>query len=67
MIWVVAGEDEAGREAALYYYIHGFIATRYNAAVCCKRTAATRLSMIRELYGRSVIVLHLSHLCRGFI
>lgn len=32
MIWVVAGEDEAGREAALYY-INGFIATRYNDAV----------------------------------
>lgn len=32
VIWVVTGEDEAGREAALYY-IHGFIATRYDAAV----------------------------------
>lgn len=46
------------------YYIHGFIATRYDDAVPLSALLQPDLSMIRELYRRSVTVLQ-GRICAG--
>lgn len=45
MIWVVAGEDEAGRESSLILHTWLLSPLATTLPFCCKRTVATRLTL----------------------